>query len=133
MAVKKQSNQKKQVEMVETREQTMAEKDPCSGCDLDCTNCEVNGAKTLRRAACKALKEEGASITKKLAVKAKAGDANSTKLLLSLSESQQSVEGAKKKKRGGKTAQALAEEPEWSEEEVETPMELETGSREPGD
>ncbi len=50
--------------------------------------------------------------------------------MLSLTETQEAKEGAKKTKRGGKTAQALAEEPEWSEEENETLMEM--GSREPG-
>ena len=48
--------QKKQGEAVETREKTTKKKDPCLGCDLDCTKCEVNGAKTLRRAACKTLR-----------------------------------------------------------------------------
>ena len=93
---KKQSEQKKQEKPVETREQLTVEKDPCPGCELDCSTCQVNGAKTLRRAACKTLKQESALITKKLATKAKEGDANSTKLLLLLTESQQAQEGAKK-------------------------------------
>jgi hypothetical protein len=123
MAAKKQREQKKQneqAELVETREQTTVENDLSLGCDLDCTTCQVNGAKTLRREACKTLKQESALITKELAEKAKAGDTNSAKLLLMLMETQQAKEGAKKKKHCRSAAQALAEEPEWSEEEVET-------------
>jgi hypothetical protein len=50
-----------------------------------------------------------------------------------LTDSQPAKEGAKKTKHGGKTAQALAEEPEWSEEEVEMLMKPGTESREPED
>jgi hypothetical protein len=133
MAAKKQSREKKNVDEDETREQTTAEKHSCSGCDLDCAMCEVDGAKTLRRAACKTLKQQSALITRSLATKAKKGDANCTKLLLMLTDSQPAKEGAKKTKHGGKTAQALAEEPEWSEEEVEMLMKPGTESREPED
>jgi hypothetical protein len=125
--------QKKQGEAVETREKTTKKKDPCLGCDLDCTKCEVNGAKTLRRAACKTLKQDSELITQELASKAKTGDANCAKLLLLLTESQAGKEGGKKKKHGGKSAQALAEEPEWSEEEevVEAFTVPIAGNREP--
>jgi hypothetical protein len=133
MAAKKRSKRKKQAEPAETRKQTAAGKNPCSGCDLDGTTCQVNGAKTLRRAACKTLKQNSDKISKSLLEKAETGDANSTKLLLMLSESRQSTEGAKKTKPGGKTAQELAEEPEWSEEEVETITKTGTRSREPED
>lgn len=132
MAVKKQSSQKKQKEQKvvgETREQTTAKKDPCLGCDLDCTACKVDGAKTLRLAACQTLKKASTSITKKLATKAKAGDANSTKLLLLLSETQPAKDGAKKKKRGRSAAQELADEPEWSEDETETLAETGAGNQ----
>ncbi len=71
--------------------------------------------------------------SRSLATKAKKGDANCTKLLLMLTDSQPAKEGAKKTKHGGKTAQALAEEPEWSEEEVEMLMKPGTESREPED
>jgi hypothetical protein len=119
MAAKKQSMQKKQVEAVDTGEQTTAEKDPCTECDLDCITCQVNGAKTLRLAACQTLKRESKLISNSLATKAKAGDANSTKLLLLLTETQPVKEGAKKKRRGRSAAQELAAEQEWSEEVTE--------------
>ena len=128
MAAKK---QKKLEGKVETGEQSTAKKDPCFGCDLDCANCKVDGAKTLRRAACQTLKRESNNISTKLAEKAKEGDANCTKLLLMLTESQPVKEGAKKVKRGRREALALVAEPEWSEEEIEELAETGTGSREP--
>ncbi len=127
MAAKKQTKHK---ETDEAREQTTAEKNPCLGCDLDCTTCKVDGAKTLRRAACQTLKRESKLISDSLATKAKEGDANRTKLLLMLTETQPEKEGAKKTKGGRKSAKALAEEPEWSEEGTEELAETGHGSRE---
>jgi len=124
------AQKKKQVEENEAQEQTTAKKDRCLGCDLDCAKCKVDGAKTLRRAACKILRQASDEITKKLATKAKTGDANCTKLLLLLTESQPEKEGTKKKKRGRSAAQKFEEEPEWSEEVTETLAETGTGSRE---
>jgi hypothetical protein len=110
----------KQEEEDETREKSTVKKAPCCGCDLNCTTCEVNGAETLRKAACRTLKQLSEVISKKLADKAKTGDANCTKLLLLLTEGQQKKADARKIKRGRSAALALAAEPEWSDEMIET-------------
>ncbi len=114
MAAKKQN---KQEETDEAREQTTAEKNPCLGCDLDCTTCKVNGAKTLRRAACQTLKRESETISDI------AGDESERRRCeqhKAFAHADGDTTGRKWRQEdetvAGKSAQALAEEPEWSEE-----------------
>src|SRR5208283_2401466 len=76
---------------------TAKKKEPSSGCDLDCSNCTVSGAKTLRKIACQTVKEKSAAIAQSLSEKASAGDLNSAKLLLALMDAKAEKADAKKK------------------------------------
>jgi hypothetical protein len=89
------------------------------------------GVKILRKAAGKAVDENGEGIAESLLKGALSGNVSSTKLLLSLAESDQEPGAAGKSRHGWSAALALGAEPEWQEAAVETTAETQGGSREP--
>ncbi|MGD0903244.1 MAG: hypothetical protein ABR924_09915 [Terracidiphilus sp.] len=95
------------------------------------SGCTGRGVKILREAAGKAVDENGEGIAESLLKGALSGNVSSTKLLLSLAESDQAPGAAGKSRHGWSAALALGAEPEWQEAADETTAETQGGSREP--
>jgi hypothetical protein len=95
--------------------------------------CTGRCGKILRKAAGKAVDENGKGIADSLLQGALKGNVSSTKLLLSLAESEQEQEAAGKSRYGRSTAQALAAEPQWQDLVPEAGAKTQGGSREPED
>ena len=95
---------RKKLELVgKEQERRPRKKNPCSGCDLECSTCLVSGARTMREAACRTVKQKSAEIADWLGTNAANGDVNSTKLLLSLA-GPQTDKGRTRKSRSGGTS-----------------------------
>jgi hypothetical protein len=107
--------QKKLEQVCKEQKQQPRKKDPCSGCELDCSTCEVNGTRTLRRVACRTVKRKSAAITNSLAKMAIKGSLSSAKLLISLAGPATEKAGPKKSRRGRTDAMDLAAEPGWED------------------
>ncbi len=126
------SKKKKQEVESKPREQTTENVEPCSGCDLGCSQCLNGGARTLRQLAFQTVQDNGAEITESLLKRTLGGDFSSAKLLISLAQPRAEKEGTRKKTRRGRSAALeLAEEPQWQDEETEATAETGFAGREP--
>jgi hypothetical protein len=127
--------QKKPEQVCKEQKRQPRKKDPCSGCELDCSTCEVNGTKTLRRVASRTVKRKSTAITNSLAKMAIEGNLNSAKLLISLAGPPAEKAGSKKSRRGRTDAMGFAAEPRWEEagtKPAETARSENSESSEPG-
>jgi hypothetical protein len=78
------------------------------------------------------VQDNGAEIAKSLLNRTLGGNFSSAKLLISLAEPRAEKECARKRNRRGRSAAlALAEEPEWRDEETEATAETGFADREP--
>ena len=123
---------KKKVEVAgEAQKRAPRAKNPRTGCELECSECLVGGAKVLRRAACEVVGQKRAVFVKSLMERAIKGDLNSAKLLLEIADPQAKKERPKRAREVQSAAMGLAVEPEWQDPLGEAGAELEAGSREP--
>jgi hypothetical protein len=122
---------RKKLELVgKEQERRPRKKNPCSGCDLECSTCLVSGARTMREAACRTVKQKSAEIADWLGTNAANGDVNSTKLLLSLAGPQTDKGRTRNSRSGGSAANDFASEPRWQEPVDKLDAETASGGRE---
>ena len=122
----------KKVEVAgEARKRAPRAKNPCVGCELDCSECLVGGVRDLRRAACKVVGEKRAAFAKSLMDRAIEGDLNSAKLLLKIAGQKGKKDAPKRTREAKSAAKGLAAEPEWHDPAAEAGAETEAGRREP--
>jgi hypothetical protein len=105
--------------------------DRCSGCDLNCSTCQLSGLRVLRQAVCRTVRERSEVISNSLVTNAAEGDVNCMKNVLLIMEKPSEKEGTKKIRRCRSVAMELAAELEWIETVTEETAETDKGSREP--
>ncbi len=114
--VERKRSRKQPAAKVEAAKEPVVEVDPCSSCERKCSAEALDGKNSLRRSACRQVKQEADEIALSLCNGAKKGSLRCAQILLSLAEAQMEKTQARKPENYRTAAMDLAEEEEWIEQ-----------------